>query len=121
WTIMIMEESRMRKFNTKLPSLAVAMVALMVAVAMPMGAWAAADDTGTITLGAVVSLTGDYSTNGKLTRDGYNIAVERINDDGGIQVGDTTYKLKIKYYDDESTSARGAQLAERIIKQDRKS
>ena len=108
----------MRKFNTKLPSLAVAMVALMVAVAMPMGAWAAADDTGTITLGAVVSLTGDYSTNGKLTRDGYNIAVERINDDGGIQVGDTTYKLKIKYYDDESTSARGAQLAERIIKQD---
>lgn len=33
-------------------------------------------------------------------------------------MGGKTYKLAIKYYDDESTPARGAQLAERLIKQD---
>src|SRR3546814_15421586 len=29
-----------------------------------------------------------------------------------------SYKLKVVYYDDESTPARGAQLAERLIRQD---
>lgn len=72
----------------------------------------------TIVLGAAVSLTGKYSTNGKNTIDGYNLAVEAINKKGGIKVGGKTYKLEVRYYDDESTPARGAQLAERLIKQD---
>ena len=77
---------------------------------------AATDDT--IVLGAAVSLTGKYSTNGKNTKDGYDLAVNVINDKGGIKVGDKPYKLKVVYYDDESTSARGAQLVERLIGQD---
>src|SRR4051794_16502681 len=72
----------------------------------------------TIVLGAAVSLTGKYSTNGKNTRDGYDLAVERINETGGVKVGGKSYKLKVLYYDDESTSARGAQLVERLISQD---
>jgi branched-chain amino acid transport system substrate-binding protein len=71
-----------------------------------------------IILGAAVSLTGKYSTNGKNTRDGYELAVKRINEMGGIKVGGKSYKLEIVYYDDESTPARGAQLAERLISQD---
>jgi len=81
----------------------------------PTGAQAADD---TIVLGAAVSETGKYSTNGKHTTNGYNLAVERINSKGGVKVGDKTYKLEIIYYDDESTPARGAQLAERLINQD---
>jgi branched-chain amino acid transport system substrate-binding protein len=42
----------------------------------------------------------------------------RINDKGGVKVGNKHYDLKVIYYDDESTSARGAQLAERLISQD---
>ncbi|WP_454734628.1 amino acid ABC transporter substrate-binding protein [Cupriavidus necator] len=72
----------------------------------------------TIVLGAAVSLTGKYSTNGKNTQDGYNLAAKRINEMGGVKVGGKAYKLKIIFYDDESTSARGAQLAERLISQD---
>jgi len=90
--------------------------ALALATALPVSASAA--DGNTIQLGAVVSLTGKYSTNGKFTRDGYNLAIQRINSMGGVKVGGKTYKLAVKYYDDESTSARGAQLAERLIKQD---
>lgn len=73
---------------------------------------------GTIILGAAVSLTGKYSVNGKNTQDGYNLAAKTINDKGGVKVGDKHYDLKIVYYDDESTSARGAQLVERLISQD---
>jgi len=72
----------------------------------------------TITLGAAVSQTGKYSTNGMHTINGYNLAVERVNGMGGVKVGDETYQLEIIYYDDESTPARGAQLAERLISQD---
>ena len=71
-----------------------------------------------IILGAAVSLTGKYSTNGKHTQNGYNMAVERINSMGGVKVDGKTYKFDIIYYDDESNSGRAAQLAERLIKQD---
>ncbi|MEX0924239.1 MAG: amino acid ABC transporter substrate-binding protein [Rhodovibrionaceae bacterium] len=71
-----------------------------------------------ITLGSAISLTGKYSTNGEHTKAGYDLAVERINERGGVKVGDKTYELEIVYYDDESTPARGAQLAERLISQD---
>jgi branched-chain amino acid transport system substrate-binding protein len=37
---------------------------------------------------------------------------------GGVDLGGKNYKLEIRYYDDESTPARGAELAERLIEQD---
>jgi len=72
----------------------------------------------TIILGSAISLTGKYSTNGIHAKNGYELAVKRINEMGGVKVGGKAYKLKVVYYDDESTPARGAQLAERLIKQD---
>lgn len=71
-----------------------------------------------IVLGAAVSQSGKYSTNGMHTTNGYNLAVEAINARGGVNVGGKNYMLEIKYYDDESTPARGAELAERLIQQD---
>jgi branched-chain amino acid transport system substrate-binding protein len=72
----------------------------------------------TIILGSAISLTGKYSTNGIQAKEGYDLAVKKINEMGGVKVGGKSYKLKVVYYDDESTPARGAQLAERLIKQD---
>jgi branched-chain amino acid transport system substrate-binding protein len=72
----------------------------------------------TITLGSSISLTGKYATNGLHTQRGYDYAVDVINNSGGVKVGGKSYKLAVKYYDDESTPARGAQLAERLIQQD---
>ena len=100
--------------NSNSTRLAAALAALLAAGVAP-GALAA---DGTIVLGAAVSLTGKYSTNGKNTQDGYNLVVKTINDKGGVKVGNKHYDLKVVYYDDESTSARGAQLAERLISQD---
>ncbi|MFQ3355371.1 MAG: branched-chain amino acid transport system substrate-binding protein [Paracoccaceae bacterium] len=72
----------------------------------------------TIVLGSAISLSGKYSTNGLHTQRGYDFAVERINSTGGVNVGGKNYQLEIKYYDDESTPARAAQLVERLIQQD---
>lgn len=71
-----------------------------------------------IVLGSAVSFTGKYSTNGKHTKNGYDLAAKMINDRGGLRVGGKKYTIAIKYYDDESTPARGAELAERLIQQD---
>ena len=80
-------------------------------------AWAKVEGD-TIIFGAAVSFTGKYSTNGKHTKNGYDLAVKRINEKGGVKVAGKSYKVAIKYYDDESTPARAGQLADRLIKQD---
>ena len=84
----------------------------------PVAPAAAKVEGDTIVLGAAISITGKYSTNGKHTQNGYDLAVQRINDMGGVAVDGKSYKMKIIYYDDESTPARAAQLAERLIQQD---
>ena len=93
----------------------VAAAALAVSLATPAMARV---DGDTITLGSSISLTGKYATNGLHTQRGYDYAVKVINEAGGVKVGGKSYKLAVKYYDDESTPARGAQLAERLIQQD---
>ena len=71
-----------------------------------------------IVLGASISLTGKYSTAGSHTKNGYDLAIKKINDAGGVKVGDTNHMLELKIYDDESTPARATELAERLINRD---
>jgi len=92
--------------------------ALAVGVAGVAGGAMAKVEGDTIILGSAISLSGKYSTNGLHTQRGYDFAVDRINEKGGVKVGGKSYKLAIKYYDDESTPARATQLAERLIQQD---
>ena len=47
-----------------------------------------------IVLGAAVSLTGKYSSNGVHTQNGYNLAVERINSMGGVKLVEKITSLK---------------------------
>ena len=90
----------------------------VLALVFSFGTANAKVEGNTIILGAAVSLTGKYSTNGEHTKNGYELAVKRINDMGGVKVKGKSYKFKVIYYDDESNSKRAAQLAERLIKQD---
>jgi branched-chain amino acid transport system substrate-binding protein len=101
----------------KLKALALATGAAALAVSVA-GTALAKVEGDTIILGSSISLTGKYATNGLHTQRGYDYAVKVINEAGGVKVGGKSYKLAVKYYDDESTPARGAQLAERLIQQD---
>lgn len=87
----------------------------MTLVAAPASAKVEGD---TIILGSAISFTGKYSTNGIHAKNGYDLGVKRINEMGGVKIGGKSYKLKINYYDDESTPLRTSQLFERLIKQD---
>ncbi len=91
---------------------------LAVGVTGVAGTASAKVEGNTIILGSSISLTGKYATNGLHTQRGYDYAAKVINEAGGVKVGGKSYMLDVKYYDDESTPARGAQLAERLIQQD---
>ena len=97
------------------PATVIAAAAVAAVIAAPASAKVEGD---TIVLGSALSETGKYSTNGIHAKNGYNIAIDLINKTGGVKVGGKAYKLRVIYYDDESTPARGAQLAERLIRQD---
>lgn len=68
----------------------------------------------TLTFGAALSLTGDLSREGTLTRDGYELCKKVVNDRGGVKVGDTQQQLEITYQDDTSTPDVAAQLVDRF-------
>ena len=94
-----------------------AVLATAAIAAMP--ATAQAQKCKDIVLGAAVSATGIYAANGANTKNGYDFALKTINKAGGVKIGNQCYNLQIKYYDDESTPARAAQLVERLIDQDK--
>lgn len=73
----------------------------------------------TITLGSAISLTGKYATNGMHAKNGYEFAIQKIKDAGGVQFGGKCYNFNVIYYDDESKGDRAATLAERLINQDK--
>ncbi len=90
-------------------------LSLLMAGALAFSGTASAHN---IVLGASISLTGKYSTAGEHTKKGYDLAIKKINDAGGIEFGGKTHMLELKIYDDESTPARAAELAERLIQRD---
>lgn len=94
--------------------------AAAVAVGLAFSGPAAAQDPqgNTIILGSAISVSGKYSQEGKDSMNGYDLGVKMINEHGGVVIHGKRYKFKIKYYDDESTPARTAELVERLINQD---
>ena len=98
----------------KLNTLTLAFSALMASVT-----FAAAADCEDIKIGSAISLTGKYATNGAHAKNGYEFAIQKIKDAGGVKMGDKCYNFSVTYYDDESKGDRAATLAERLINQDK--
>ncbi|MEM1384241.1 MAG: amino acid ABC transporter substrate-binding protein [Pseudomonadota bacterium] len=94
--------------------------ATAIALSLPLSpSTAEAAACETITLGAAISLTGKYATNGYHTQNGYEFAIKKIAENGGVSIADKCYNFDVIYYDDESKGDRGATLAERLINQDK--
>jgi branched-chain amino acid transport system substrate-binding protein len=90
--------------------------ALVLAAAPGRAAWFSSD---TITLGAVVQISGSFASTGRYYRDGYKFTVDKINEKGGITVGGKTYKLTLKLYDNKSDPKLGPRLHERLVAKDK--
>ena len=72
-----------------------------------------------IVVGAPVSFTGNQATEGALTRQGYDMWLDWVNGQGGIDVHGVRHRVQIKYEDDQSKADLSARLAEKLISQER--
>lgn len=99
--------------------------ATLIVATLATTALAACGGTGggggstTLVFGAPVALTGSLSHEGNDTLNGYNLWADQVNAKGGIKVGNTTYTVKIKYYDDASSAQKSAQLTRQLVTTDK--
>ena len=108
---------RLRRVHTFIPML---MLAALVATGLAAcGGGSGSTNSGTLVFGAPLALTGSLSHEGQDTLNGYNLWADQVNKAGGIKVGDTTYKVAIKYYDDGSSAQKSAQLTRQLITSDK--
>ncbi len=93
-------------------------VVAIVAVALLAGACKSSAKTGTsgntLKIGAALSLTGKFSREGSLTKQGYDYCQNTVNKAGGVPVGNTHYQLAISYQDDKSDPDTAAQLTDQF-------
>jgi len=72
-----------------------------------------------IIIGAPLSVTGTQSKEGTLTKQGYDMWLTWINGQGGINVKGTKHKVHVKYEDDQSKPDISAQLAQKLISEEK--
>jgi branched-chain amino acid transport system substrate-binding protein len=77
----------------------------------------AADLPDEIVVGATLPLTGEESRIGGFYKEGYELAFELENEDGGLEVGDQTVPIRLELLDDTTNQATAVSLAERLITQ----
>ncbi len=69
-------------------------------------------------VGVVTELSGDLATGGNVTKRGYDLWADAVNEAGGILIGKKKFPVKLYYADAQSNPAQGAGAAERLITQE---
>ncbi|HEY6934471.1 MAG TPA: amino acid ABC transporter substrate-binding protein [Marmoricola sp.] len=87
---------------------------LVVAGCGSKGSGGGGGDSDQVVVGASMSLTGSLAREGQLTKEGYQLCQQKVNAQGGIDVGGTKKKLAIKYQDDTSEPDTAAQLVDQF-------
>jgi branched-chain amino acid transport system substrate-binding protein len=72
-----------------------------------------------IRIGATLPLTGSEARIGGFFKEGYDLAVEQVNQDGGLQVGGKKLPVRLTLLDDTSTQATAVSLADRLVNSDK--
>jgi branched-chain amino acid transport system substrate-binding protein len=91
-------------------------LAVLLAACGNSGSGTPAPSTGApIIFGAAVSLTGSQSKEGGLTKQGYDLWLDWINQRGGILVSNAKHPVQIIYEDDQSNANLSATLVEKLI------
>ncbi len=89
----------------------------VVALAGVLSAGATVALAQTIKVGAAVPLTGRYGAGGAQARAGYEIAVEQINQSGGVTVGGKKVPIELTILDDESDATKTVARMETLAAQ----
>src|SRR2546427_7554288 len=84
------------------------------------GSTAATAPSGSeILIGATLPLTGSEARIGGFYKEGYDLAFEEANQNGGVSVGGRKMQVRLTLLDDTSTQATAASLADRLINSDK--
>src|SRR5215472_8375409 len=94
---------------------AVVLLALALAACDITAAPAQVKTGADIVLGAPMSLTGNQSKEGALTKEGYDLWRDWVNNRGGITVGGVRHQVQIRYLDDRSTPDVSGQVTHQLI------
>lgn len=94
----------------------IAVAGVVALVALP--SFALAQDK-TITLGAAVQLTGSLANTGRYYRDAYQLAVDKINEKGGVKVGGQPYKFSLNLLDNQSDVNLGVRQYVQLVTRDK--
>ena len=70
-----------------------------------------------ITLGATLPLTGAEAKSGARVRDGYELAVQVANQQGGVEINGARVPVKLVLVDDKSDGAADERAVEELVKQ----
>lgn len=96
---------------------AIGAAALGLAAAMPATTPALAQES--VTIGIVTATTGPLAAAGRFQMNGFTLAADKINAEGGIAVGDKRIKVALKVYDTHCSPAEGASAVERLASVDK--
>src|SRR5947209_15417953 len=105
------------RFGLRLVVLLAVLCATLSSCAPPGGS--AAGDSGTITFGLTIPITGERAAEGAYSRDGYQFYVDTVNRAGGITIGGRRYRIALRYYDDQSKPRLVAGLYKKLIVDDK--
>jgi branched-chain amino acid transport system substrate-binding protein len=98
-------------------------VLLTLAVVSALGACkprsSATTDRAEILIGATLPLTGAEARIGGFYKEGYELAFDEVNQQGGLEVGGKKRPVKLLLNDDTSNQATAVSLADRLINSDK--
>ena len=75
--------------------------------------------TAQFVIGSAIALTGKYAREGTFVKKGYDFWSDKVNAQGGIEVGGKRYPVEIIYYDDRSDPQTSTKLVEKLITEDK--
>jgi branched-chain amino acid transport system substrate-binding protein len=90
-----------------------------VAAALAAVQMAGCTGADTVTLGASLPLTGNLAGTGRYYRDAYRFAVDAINEQGGVMMGEFRYRLALEIRDNTSDVNVGVRQYVDLVAKDR--
>lgn len=91
---------------------------IVLLLILSMGVWGCGkEDASRIRIGVIAELTGDIPAVGASCKNAAEMAVQEVNDAGGIQLGDRKYPIKLIIEDNAGKADQSASAAQKLITQ----
>jgi branched-chain amino acid transport system substrate-binding protein len=107
---------RLKVKKTLISILLIIMAVLMIPALAACGGKTTGGEK-TLTIGGIAFLTGPASAGGMACKAGWELAVAKYNDAGGLKVGNDTYKIKLIIEDDAMSADQASTAATKLTQQ----